>query len=336
VSDRTPNGSESLLELVDGYRVTQALYAAVTLRIPDLLASRPQSSDELATTTGTHPDALERLLRALAATGVLHQDDDRRFSLTSFGDPLRSDSPESIAGWVAYVGREPHWRAWGDLLHSVRTGENAFRHVYGTDVWEYRAEHTEESAIFDGAMAALTSRDNRDLIDAFAFDRFETIVDVGGGNGSLLAAVLAATPNARGAVFDLPHVVASAAAVLETAGVAERCETVAGSFFDGVPPADAYVLRSILHDWEDEGATAILTTCTHSLKPRGSVLVVERLIGAPNEDRAPKYSDLNMLVGVGGRERTLEEFSALFEGAGLELASTTKTGTNRWILEARR
>jgi len=336
VSDKTPTGSELLLELVDGYRVTQALYAAVTLGIPDLVASRAQSSEELAATTRTHADALERLLRALAATGVLYQDDDGCYSLTSFGEPLRSDSTESIAGWVAYVGREPHWRAWGDLLHSVRTGENAFRHVYGTDVWHYRAEHAEEGAIFDGAMAALTSRDNRNMIAAFAFDRFETIVDVGGGNGSLLAAVLAATPNARGAVFDLPHVVAGAAAVLDAAGVADRCETVAGSFFEAVPPADAYVLRSILHDWEDEEATAILATCARSLKTDGSVLVVDRLIGAPNEDRAPKYSDLNMLVGAGGRERTLEDFSALFEDAGLELVSTTRAGTNRWILEAGR
>ena len=326
---------DRLEELVNGYRASQAIYVAVTLGLPDLVAETPRTSDELATETGTHADSLGRLLRALASVGVMHEDGAHRFGLTPLGEPLRFGSPASIAGWAAYVGSRSHWRAWGDLLHSVQTGENAFRHVHGTDVWEYRASNPEESEIFDRAMGALTSRDNEAVIVAVAFDRFTTIVDVGGGNGSLLAGVLAANPGVRGAVFDLPHVVTRAAAVLEAAGVADRCEIVPGSFFqDELPPADAYVLRSILHDWEDDEATEILRACARSLRPGGSVLVVERLIGAPNEGPVAKFSDLNMLVGPGGRERTVDEFAALLTAAGLALAGATSTSTDRTIVEA--
>src|SRR5262245_20849030 len=214
----------SLRDLLDGYRVTQAIHVAVTLGVPDLLAEGPRTSAELAAATGSNEDALGRLLRALASVGVLREDDENRFALTELGDPLRFDSPDSVAAWAAYMGREAPWHAWGALLHSVQTGENAFRHVHGADIWRYRAEHPEDSAAFDVAMGALTSRENQAMLDVLAFDRFEAIVDVGGGNGSLLAAVLAATPTARGAVFDLPHVVARAHAALEAAGVADRCE----------------------------------------------------------------------------------------------------------------
>ena len=202
------------------------------------------------------------MLRALASVGVLHEDDDGRFALTAIGECLRSDAPEPVGGWAAFVGRPYHWQAWGALLHGVRTGENAFRSVHGTDVWDYRAAHPEEGAIFDAAMTDIMLRANAHLLAAYDFGRFATVVDVGGGRGAFLGAVLEANPGMRGVLFDQPHVV-------EGAVVGERCEVVAGSFFEAVPEgADAYLLKAVLHDWEDDDALRILRRCRAAIPDR--------------------------------------------------------------------
>jgi hypothetical protein len=330
--DQAP--AEALRRLVNGFQVSQAIYVAATLGIADFLAGGPRSSDELAAETGADPRSLYRLLRALASVGVFREDEGRRFTLTELGDGLRSDAPEGIVGWVAFVGRPPFWQAWGDLLHSVRTGENAFRHVHGTDVWTYRAERPEEGAFFDRAMQALTRNANRALLDAYDFGRFGTVVDVGGGNGTLLAGLLAAYPGMAGVLFDQPHVVAGADDVLGAAGVADRCRVVGGSFFDRVPEGgDAYVLKAIVHDWEDEESIAILRACRAAVPDEGALLVIERELGAPNGDPAAKLSDLNMLVNAGGQERTLDEFGALFEAAGFRLVGATPTTAGLSVIE---
>ena len=211
----TETPSATLGRLIVGFQVSQAIHVAATLGIADLLADGPRTTDELAAATGSHPDALYRLLRALASVGVFHEEDGRRFSSTPMGALLRSDVPGSLRGWAVHVGRPYFQEAWVDLEHSVRTGENAFRHVHGTDVWAYRAARPEESAIFDLAMESLTGASNQALLEAFDFGRFGTVVDVGGGNGALLAALLGAFPAMRGVLLDQPHVVANAAAVLE-------------------------------------------------------------------------------------------------------------------------
>jgi hypothetical protein len=272
-------------------------------------------------------------MRALASIGVFHESAGRRFELRSLGDGLRSDAPGSLAGWAAHVGTPGYWSAWGNLLHTVRTGENAFRSVHGVDIWEYRAHRPEERAIFDRAMQTLTARVQAGLLAAFDFARFGTLADVGGGNGTLLAAVLAAYPQMNGVLFDQAHVVARAAPVLEGAGIADRCEVVAGDFFDEVPPADAHLLKSILHDWEDAEATAILRSCRQAARRGGALLVVERLIGLPNDTPDAKLSDLNMLVAPGGRERTLEEFGMLFAEAGWELLGATPLESGFNVIE---
>jgi hypothetical protein len=325
--------SATLARLINGFQVSQAIHVAATLGLADALAHGPATSSELAATTGADPRSLYRLMRALASVG-LFREDDHGFALTSVGQCLRSDAPESLAGWASFVGRPENWQAWGHLQHSVRTGENAFRSIHGMDVWEYRSQRPDESAIFDRAMESLTSRVQGGLIAAYDFGRFETVADVGGGNGSLLAAVLTAYPAMRGVLFDHAHVVAKAGPVLANAGVADRCEVVAGDFFDEVPPADAYLLKSILHDWEDAEATAILRSCLRAARPEGVVLVVERLIGPPNEGPDAKLSDLNMLVAPGGRERTLDEFGALFAGAGFELVRATAMESGFNVIEA--
>jgi O-methyltransferase domain len=276
------------------------------------------------------------VLRALASVGVLHEGEDGRFALTAIGAGLRSDAPEPGGGWAAYVGLPAHWQSWGALLHAVRTGENAFRSVHGTDVWDYRARHPEEGRIFDRAMTDITVRANRHLVDAYDFGRFGTVVDVGGGHGALVAALLVAYPAMRGVLFDQAHVVADAPSVLGSAGVADRSEVVAGSFFDAVPAGgDAYLLKAILHDWEDEDALRVLRCCREAIAPDGALLVVERELGEPNENPDGKFSDLNMMIGPGGRERTREEFAALFAASDFALERVAPTAIGLHVLEAR-
>jgi O-methyltransferase/methyltransferase family protein len=319
---------DEMRRLVSGYQVSQALHVFATLGIPDHLVGGARSSDELASLTDTHAPSLYRLLRALAAIGVLREEEERRFSLTLLGEALRSDTPETIAGWAAFIGRPYHWNAWAHLLHSIRTGENAMRHVLGQGPWEYRAEHPEESEIFDRAMTDLTRASHRALLEAYDFGRFGIVVDVGGGRGALLRAILDAHPEVRGVLFDQPHVVSSA-------DVGERCEVVAGSFFEAVPEGgDAYVLKAIVHDWEDAEALAILRVCRTAMSEQSTLLVVEVELGAPNEPDG-KFSDLNMLVGPGGRERTRGEYAALFAAAGFELTGVTRTSGTHSLFEGK-
>lgn len=321
--------------LVEGYQVSQAVHVAATLRIADGLAEGARASDELAEATGTHPPSLYRLLRALASVGVLRELDGRCFELTPLGECLRSDTPDSIAGWAAFIGRPYYWQAWAGLLHSIRTGENAFQHVHGTDVWTYRSTRPEESAIFDEAMTSLSRRSNAAVLAAYDFGRFQTLADVGGGKGALLAAVLAANPKLRGVLFDQPHVVSGAHALLESAGVVDRCRLVAGSFFESVPNGcDAYVLRAVIHDWDDSDSIRILEAVRRAIADIGTLLLIERVVAPANEGRDAKFSDLNMLVGAGGRERTPKEYAALLHRAGFSLTRMIPAGVYS-VLEAR-
>lgn len=322
-SDAVP----TVRRLIEGYQISQAIHASVMLGIADLLAAGSRTNDELAAATGTHAPTLYRLLRALASVEVLRELDDRRFELTTLGECLRTDVPHSLASWAAFVGRPYYWQAWTGLLHSVHTGENAFRHINGMDVWTYRSNYPEENAIFNRAMIALSRRSFADLLATYDFGRFHTLVDVGGGNGALLAAILGAHPMLQAILFDQPHVVAAAPALLAEAGVAERCQVVAGDFFVAVPRgADAYVLRVIIHDWEDEEAIRILRTVRAAIRTDGLLLLIEHVIGPPNEGREAKFSDLNMLVSPGGRERTQEEFATLLAAADFNLVRVVDAG----------
>ena len=321
-----------LRRLVNGFQVSQAIHVAAVLGIADLLVAGAKSSDELAAETGSDPGALYRLLRALAAEGVLHEDDARCFALTELGDALRSDAPEPVAGWAAFIGQPYFWQAWGDLLNSIRTGENAFRHVHGSDPWTYRSKHPEASSSFDRAMTDISRLVASAVVDAYDFGRFQTIADIGGGRGALLAAILRKYPLSRGVLFDQPHVVSGASELLASAGVADRCEVVGGDFFAGVPAADAYVLKSILHDWENDRCIEILRSCKNAA-PKATILVVEYEVGPPNTTPMAKLSDLNMLVGPGGRERTSEEYAALFDAAGYRFTGFTPSGALVGVFE---
>ena len=325
----------AILRLVNGYQLTQALSVAATLGLADRLADGARTSDELAREVGVHAETLYRLLRALASIDVFHEEPGRQFRLTELGAVLRTDAPESVRGWAAFVGDPSHWQAWGDLLHSVRSGENAFRHVHGMDPWTLRAQRPEDSAVFDRAMTSLSRQVAEQVIAAFDFGRFSSVVDVGGGNGAFLAAILARNPRLRGVLFDQPHVVAGAGPLLAAAGVANRCEVVGGSFFDAVPRGEAaYVLKAILHDWEDADCLRILRVCRAAMTPGTALLIVERELGPANARWEDKFSDLNMLVAPGGRERATAEYAALVEAAGFRFVGVTPSASGRAVFES--
>ena len=291
---------QRLMDLINGFQTAQAIHVAVTLGVPDLLRNGALACDKLASAAGAHPGSLYRLLRALAAIGIMRESEDRSFALTPLGASLVSDAQHSRSAWAKFVAGPPLWAAWGHLLHSVRTGETGFRRVHGRDVWSFRADNPEDSALFDLAMRENTRGIVRELLLAYDFTQFSHIVDVGGGNGTLIAGLLAACRQATGTLLDLAHVVAGAGDVLEQAGVSQRCKVVAGSFFDNVPAGgDVYVMKSIVHDWDDREAQDILRNCRQAMSADARLLVVERMLAPPNEGAEVKLSDLNMLVNAG-------------------------------------
>src|SRR4051812_10672847 len=319
LADAEPS-SAALLRLVNGYQVSQAIHVAATLGLAERLADGPRSVGELASATVTNAAALRRLLRALVAAELLHEEPDDTFGLTALGESLGGP----VGAWAAFIGRENHWAAWGQLVHSVRTGETAFRAVHGVDVWEYRAQHPEEGAVFDAAMTGLSRRVNAAVAEAHDFGRYGVLVDVGGGHGALLTGILARHPGVRGVLFDQPAVVAGADA--------QGIEVVGGSFFESVPEGgDAYLLKSVVHDWEDAPAIEILRTCRRAARAGTALLLVERQYSLP----ATKFSDLNMLVGPGGRERSPEQYATLLAAAGYELLGEAPTATGVSVFEAR-
>ena len=332
-----PGEFVELLAMVRGYQPSRAVTVAAELGVADLLRDGPRGVDDLAAVTSTDAPALYRLLRALAALGVFTELPDRRFALSAMGEFLRRDHPLSVDPAARMFGADYQWQAWGALRHSVDTGSTAAVHALGMDVWEYRRRHPEHGDVFDATMRTLSSGDNPGLLAAHDFERYQLIADVGGGTGAVLAAVLAAHPDLRGILFDQAHVVANADGVLRAAGVADRATVVAGDFFDGVPAgADAYLLVRILHDWQDDEALRILRTVCAAMTPDARLIVVDSVLGPPNEDPLAKFLDLMMLVSAGGRERTHAEWRALLAEAGLEIVDVRRATPTRHVIEARR
>jgi hypothetical protein len=325
----------TLMRLVSGFQVSQAISVASELGIADLLGAGPRDADDLAASTSSHPRSLYRLLRALAGVGVFREDADGRFALTPLSDCLRSDATGSVAAMAAFFGQPDYWQAWGDLRHSVQTGEYAFRHAHGMSPWEYRALHPQAGAAFDQAMTGRTRAEADAALAAYDFGRFGTVVDLGGGQGAFLATLLTRHQGARGVLFDQAHVIARAQPVLEAAGVADRCRIEAGNIFESIPAeGDAYVLKHVLHDWQDEDALAILRTCRRVIGSGQPLLVIEWVISDGPEGAVAKLLDLAMLVSPGGRGRTREEWAALFATAGFRLANVFPTRAGEHVIEA--
>ena len=328
-----------LREMISGYMLSQIISATAVLGLADLLASGTVSGKALAEATGTHSASLLRLLRVLTACGLLEEAEPERFRLTALGALLRTDVPGSLRNFALLHGAEATWRAWGDLLHALRTGQTAFEHVFGMGSFQYSALDGERAAKFDAYMADLTHRSVAAILLAHDFSRYRSIVDLGGGNAVLLSAILAAAPQAEGTVFDTAAGITGARQRLEQAGVAGRCRIVAGDFFAEIPDAaDAYVLKSVLHDWDDNRAAAILSNCSRAMRPDSILLIVERLLPERTESsdahREITMMDMHMLIMPGGRERTTSEYAALLAAAGLKAMAARKSNSPFAVIEA--
>ena len=334
LTSRSSSCPVTLLQMMTGHWVMQAIYVAAKLGIADLLAKGPLSCQDLAALTNTHERSLHRVLRALASIGIFSEVTARHFANTPLANLLRSETSDSMRA-LAILYAEESYRAWGDMLHSVRTGKSAFEHQFGMGVFEFFAKNPEAAAIFDAAMTGLMIQTADAVAGSYDFSVFQTVVDVGGNQGTLLAAILNSYPSLRGMLFDLPHVVANAGPVLTSAGVEHRCARVGGDFFDRIPPGgDAYVLASVLHDWDDGRCAAILRACREVVPPQGKLLIVEMVLPAGNEPFFGKWVDLHMLVMANGFERTAEDYATLLRAARFGLARVVPIAAGRSILEA--
>jgi ubiquinone/menaquinone biosynthesis C-methylase UbiE len=316
--------------------LSAALYVAAKLGIAVLLADGAKGSEDLAQATGTHPHSLYRVLRLLASQGVFAEVESRRFALTPLATLLRADVPGSLRALAIRTGGLD-WRPWGALLHSVRTGTPAFDHVYGMSLFAYLAQDAEAAQVFNDTMTMFTQRNTAAVVGAYDFSAVGTIVDVGGGHGALMAAILEASPRTRGILVDLPAVIEGARRQITARGLHPRCELVAGDFFESVPVGgDAYILKWIIHDWDDERAITILRNCHRAMVPGGRLLLVEALIPFDNEPHFGKSADVTMLAFTGGMERTEAEYRVLLDSAGFVLTRIIPTDSHSSVLEGRK
>lgn len=316
-----------------GYRLTQAIGVVARLGVADLLVDGPRTAEDLARATRSNPQALYRVLRLLASEDVFAEVIPQRFALTPLSQLLRRDVVGSMRARVIIEATE--WSAaWAQLPYSVATGKPAFEQVFGAPPFAYYAEHPEAADLFDATMASMTERVTASLVAACDVSGAQTVVDVGGGRGALLIAILRANPHLHGVLFDRPSAAAGARPALCAGGVADRTTFAAGDFFDAVPAgADAYLMKFILADWDDADAIRLLKTCRRAMHDRARLLVFEMIIPPGNEPFYGKWTDVNMLVMLGGRERTADEYRRLFNAADLEVRRVVETSCEFSIIE---
>jgi hypothetical protein len=325
----------SVLDLITSGWVAQSVYTVTKLGIVEALRDGPQTVDAIAERVGADPDAVYRLMRMLASRGVFTSKRHRRFALTPMGGALLADAPDSMRGYALFVGDPLHWEHWGQLSQSVLTGKCAIEHVRGKPTFEWFDDVPELAAVFNDGMTSISKMETPLVVAAYDFSQFSTIVDVGGGHGLLLAEVLRQSPDSNGILFDAESVVEGAPAVLEPAGVAHRCTTVGGSFFESVPAGgDAYLLKHIVHDWDDETSVQILRNVRAAMKPDATVLIVETVVPDDDREHLSKLIDLEMLVAATGKERTEAEYVELLRQAGFRFTRTVATVGPASLVEA--
>jgi hypothetical protein len=333
-----PDPRDRLFLLITGYRVTHMIAAAVRLKIPDRLAAGPRSAGDLAAEAGVQAESLRRVLRGLAAFDILNEMSDGKFELGALGGLLRQDTADSLAPLALLLtGRS--FAAWQEIDHSLQTGSTAVSKVYAETGFQHMAKDAGHARVFNAAMMGISLDHARQLVDAYDFAEVELVADLGGGVGTLVGEVLARHSRARGILFDLPAGIGDASAYLRSMGVLERCELVAGDFFASVPTgADLYFLKQVLHDWSDDDSIRILTNCERAMKSGARLLVVEQV--APDQmhavarDQVVAVTDLHMMVALGGRERTLDEFNLLLEAAALRFTRALPLPHGPTIIEA--
>jgi hypothetical protein len=324
-----------MADLLLGAFVSQAIHAAAKLRIADALADGPLPLEDVAARVGADPDALSRLMRALISRGIFRQRRDGRYALTPLADTLRVDAPISTAGQALLVGSPRHREHWSLLAESVTSGKPTVPLLRGKEFFDYLRDDPEYAKLFNEAITSLSGVVEAAIIASYDFRAFPTIVDVGGGHGGMLATILAATPTVQGVLYDQPHVVVGAPTLLKQRGVDDRVRFEEGSFFDNVPAGgDAYILKNIIHDWPDEQAAGILSNVRSAAHDGATVLLIELVIPEHDRDFLGKWSDLEMLLVLGSRERTEAQYRDLLRESGFRMTRVVSTASPFSVIEA--
>ena len=325
----------SMMELIVSGWPAQAITAAAELGIADALADGPLPLDDLAARLAVDADALGRLLRALVGRGIFRRRRDGRYALNALAATLRSDAPISLRGAALFQGSQEQRERWTLLAESVRTGESIVPALRGKDGFDYLDDIPEHAELFNQTMTALAQMTHAVVVGSYDFSAYRTIVDVGGGQGALLAAALASAPASQGVLFDLPQVVADAPKIVRDSGIDQRVKIVGGSFFDNVPAGgDAYLLKNIIHDWPDDKALQILRNVRAAAGPGATVLLVEMVLSDVGRDGPQNWVDLEMLINLGSRERSEEEYRELLRKAGFRLTQVVPTASPLNVIEA--
>ncbi|HVF47297.1 MAG TPA: methyltransferase [Pyrinomonadaceae bacterium] len=321
------------MHLASGAMVTQALGVAAKLGIADQLADGEHEIEQIAADAGAHAPSIYRIMRSLASMGVFTETRPRVFANTPLSEALISDIPGSMRNTMIFMAEPWHYNVWGNMLHSAQTGETAWKATYEEEVFDWLARHPEASEIFNGCMTELSAGAAPAVVAAYDFSGIDTLADIAGGHGFLLSQILRAHPDVKGILFDMDHVIAGANEMLERHGVADRVETASGDFFTAVPSADAYIMKHIIHDWDDERSIKIMESIHRAMIGDGKLLLVEMVVPEGNEPHPSKMLDLEMLTSPGGLERTPAEYASLFERAGFRLNRIVPTKSPFSLIE---
>jgi hypothetical protein len=328
--------ADDLLHLITGGWIAQAVYVAAKLGLADLLREERKTLEELAAETNTSSDALFRLMRALSSVGIFDVDNGKRIGLTPMAEYLQASKPGSLKGYAILMGEPEVWRAWGETLQAVKTGRSGFEHAFGKPLFTYYSEHPDAGQIAAAGFTSRTAVENSVIAEAYDFSPFKTIIDVGGGQGTLLAAILKRHPGPNGVLFDMPDVIEMAKVMLTQQGKHYRCQFVPGNFFESVPGGGTlYMLKRILHDWDDGRSRQILATCRRNMPAQATLIVLDAVVPAGNDPSFAKLQDLHMLVCAGGRERSEAEHRSLLESAGYQVLRVIPATSEISIIEAR-
>ena len=335
INPETVTPQAQLVQMAMGHWVSRIVYLAAKLSLADRLADGAKTAGELAGPTGTDAASLYRLMRGLANLGILTEAGDRRFALTPLGEALKADAPGGVRSSVLTIAGDWWFRGFGELMYSVQTGKSGFEKALGMPIFDYLAGHPEDASLFTETMIGFHGAEPAAVANAYDFSDVSTLVDVGGASGYLLTTILQRHPEPRGILFDLPHVVRDAPALISARGLTDRIEVQAGSFFDHVPAGgDAYLLSHIIHDWPEERCLTILDNCRRAMNPGGRVLIAEMVLPADNTPHPGKMLDLMMLVGPGGQERTMPEYASLLDKGGFRLNRVVPTASAVSLVEA--
>jgi hypothetical protein len=326
-----------MMQMSTGYWLTQLIYAAAKLKVADVLRDGPKSYVDIARATGTDPKSIYRILRTLAGVGVFAETERGHFTLTPLAASLQSGVPGSMRAMAVMFGEE-QYQAWGDILHALKTGTSSFEHLYGVPMFKYFVDNPEPGEIYEEAMTSVSAAEKAEILKSYDFSYIRKLVEVGGGHGSFLASILHANPSMQGILFDQPYVIEGAKDFIRAEGLTDRCELVAGNFYESVPSGgDAYSLKHVLHGCNDEQSITVLKNCHRAMVEHGKLLIVERIVGSGPDSFLAKFLDVNMMMLVtGGCERTEAEYRKIIEAAGFEVTKVVPSKSGTSVIEALR